>query len=71
MRHDMNMIKRGDEYELFYYDLEWKSLGRQVAETDSLVYHNVPDNALLWLKNHTGGKEERIFTYDNGKQRFW
>lgn len=71
MRHDMNMIKKGDEYELFYYDLEWKSLGRQVAETDSLVYHNVPDNALLWLKNHTEGKEERIFTYENGKQCFW
>lgn len=71
MRHDMNMIKRGDEYELFYYDREWKSLGRQVADADSLVYHNVPDNALLWLKNHTEGKEERIFTYENGKQRFW
>ncbi len=71
MRHDMNMIKPGDEYELFYYDLEWRSLGRQTAETDSLVYHNVPDNALLWLRNHTEGKEERIFTYNNGKQRFW
>lgn len=71
MRHDMNMIKRGDEYELFYYDLEWKSLGRQVAETDSLIYHNVPDNALLWLRNHTEGKEERIFSYENGKQCFW
>lgn len=70
MRHDLNMIRRGDEYELFYYDREWKSLGLQVAGSDSLVYHNVPDNALLWLRNHSGGKEERIFTYDNGKQRF-
>ena len=70
-RHDMNMIKRGNQYELFYYDYGWKSLGAQIAQTDSLVFDNVPAGALLWLKNHSGGKEERIFSYENGKQMWW
>ncbi len=30
-----------------------------------------PKGALLWLKNHTQGKEERIFTYEDGKQVWW
>lgn len=32
---------------------------------------NVPTNALLLLRNHTKGKEERIFTYENGEQVWW
>jgi len=32
---------------------------------------NCPTNALLWLRNHTRGKEERIFTYEEGRQEFW
>lgn len=71
VRHDMNMIRQGNQYELFYYDYGWKSLGTQVAQADSLVFDNVPTGALLWLKNHSGGREERIFTYENGKQVWW
>ena len=29
------------------------------------------DNALLWLRNHTRGEEERNFTYENGEQIWW
>lgn len=71
MRHDMNMIEVGDNYELFYYDYGWQSLGKQIATCDSLIYCDVPTHALLWLKNHTKGREERIFTYENGKQIWW
>ena len=69
--NDGNFIEKGDRYELFYYDMEWKSLGSQTAETNYLVYDNVPKNALLWLRNHTKGKEERPFTYENNKQIWW
>jgi len=69
--NDGNFIEKGDHYELFYYDMEWKSLGSQIAETNYLIYENVPKNALLWLKNRTKGKEERPFTYENGKQIWW
>ncbi|MBR2455992.1 MAG: hypothetical protein IKB31_02365 [Bacteroidaceae bacterium] len=37
---------------------------------DSLVY-TVPKGALLYLKNHSGGVDERIFDYHNGVQRYW
>lgn len=69
-RNRVNYIYAGDEYELFYYDDEWKSLGRQIAESDSLVYTDVPDGALLYLKNHSSGVKEMIFTYENGIQLF-
>ena len=72
-RNDDNFIKEGELYELFYWDREWKSLGRQVGsrQLQYLEYDNVPDNALLLLRNLTKGKEERIFTYEDGKQVWW
>jgi hypothetical protein len=36
-----------------------------------LSYENAPINALFWLRNHTAGVEERIFTYENGEQVWW
>lgn len=44
--------------------------GTTVANSDSLVY-NVPKGALLYLKNHSGGVDERIFEYVDGEQVFW
>lgn len=38
---------------------------------DELIYDNVPSGALYLLKNHTEGKEERIFTYSNGQQNWY
>ena len=70
-RNDNNGIDIGDTYELFFWDRGWRSLGRQVAEKEYLVYENVPNGALFWLRNLTKGKEERIFTYENGGQVWW
>lgn len=73
-RSDDNFIRDGEKYELCYWDKDgWVSLGYKVGsrETQELVYDNVPSNALLILHNHTKGKEERIFTYENGKQIWW
>ncbi len=67
-RSDQNNIEKGMEYELMYWDANWRSLGRTVATQSNLVYKNVPEGALLLLRNHTAGKEERIFLYENGKQ---
>ena len=70
-RNDVSFIYKDNIYELFYWDKGcWNSLGRQTAVADSLVY-TVPQNALLYLKNHTTGNDERIFKYENGKQIFW
>lgn len=70
-RTDNNDIFPGDEYELFYWDDAWISLGKKSAEKHWLTYDNVPENTLLLLHNHTRGKEERIFTYDEEAQIWW
>ena len=71
-RTDDNYIHPGDSYELFYHDGAegWKSLGRREA-TESRLEYAVPRNAVLWLRNHTRGKEERPFTLKEGKQMWW
>ena len=71
-RNDDNNVWIGDEYELVYWNGDnWRSLGRQVANTYNLTYQNVPKNSLLLLHNLTKGVEERIFTMENGKQVWW
>lgn len=74
-RNRDNFINVGDIYELFYDRKgEWISAGKIEAESDSLVY-NVPKGALLYLKNHNQGKDERIFEVNerfyNIEQIFW
>lgn len=69
--NDDNFVVPGHEYELFYYDKGWISLGKQTSDNFSLIYENVPDHALLYLKDYTRGAEERPFTYVDGKQIWW
>lgn len=69
--NDDNEIREGDLYELFYFDVKYGfvSLGKQYGNREQkLLFKNIPNNAILWLRDHTRGKEERIFTYDNNKQ---
>ncbi|KKB56703.1 discoidin domain-containing protein [Parabacteroides gordonii] len=70
-RNDDNYVWPGDEYELFYQDgiNGWKSLGTQTASGRVLNYL-VPDNALLWLRDWTKGREEQVFIHKDGKQYF-
>ena len=69
-RNDLNTIEVGDTYELFFWKDNWISLGKQVAQEQYLDYL-APEGALYWLRNLSGGKEERIFTYEDGKQVWW
>ena len=70
-RNNLNVIERGHEYELFYYDKGWKSLGRKKTDNLYIEFDNVPVNAVMLLRNLTEGKQERIFTYENYYQLFW
>jgi len=72
-RSDDNFIKDNEQYELFYWDNKWLSLGKQRGnkQTQVLIYNNVPANSLLLLRNLSKGKEERIFTYEHGRQVWW
>lgn len=71
-RNDDNFIKEGEDYELFYWNNRWVSLGRQTGTSEQyLAYEDAPLNALFLLRNLTKGREERIFTYENGEQVWW
>ena len=74
IRNDDNGIRKNNLYELFYIDEsgQWVSAGKQTADQDDLlIYKQIPQGSLYWLRNYTRGKEERIFTYENGKQVWW
>ena len=71
-RNDGNCIEVGDEYELVYWtNGTWKGLATVKAKENILKLKNMPSNGLYVLKNLTKGHEERIFTYEDGKQVWW
>ncbi len=71
-RGDGNDITPGDLHELLYWDNnKWISLGKRKADNVKLVYENAPSNALFWIRNHSRGNDERIFTYENERQVWW
>ncbi len=71
-RSDDNAIHVGDVYELDYFaDGKWHSRPQQTAAERYLIFDSVPKNSLMLLKNLSRGKQERIFTYENGKQKWW
>jgi hypothetical protein len=70
-RNDKNGIYKGMQYELFYWDDAWISLGKKLAKGDFITYSGIPDNSILWLRNLDEGVQERIFTLENGEQLWW
>ena len=61
-------LKPNALYELFYWDGQWKSLGKKKTRPGkALRFKQVPANALLWLVEEGSRKYERIFLY-RGKQ---
>ncbi|MDR2040601.1 MAG: hypothetical protein LBQ60_22020 [Bacteroidales bacterium] len=73
-RSDDNGIREGDVYELFYFSRGGTiiSMGKKTGKKNGvLVFDNIPSNALYLLHNETRGREERVFTYENGQQVWW
>ena len=71
-RNDGNCIEVGDKYELVYWtNGNWKTLATLTAKENVLKLENMPSGGLYVLKNLTKGHEERIFTYEDGKQVWW
>lgn len=69
---DTNFIVPGDVYRLEYWDgFVWKWAGEQKATSFQLNFSGVPARGLYILHDLTAGKEERIFTYDEGGQKWW
>ena len=72
-RSDSNFIVPGDLYELKYWENgKWISAGKQYAsEKTTISFEGIPSGTLYLLSNLSKGKEERIFTYEGGKQVWW
>lgn len=72
-RNDDNFIREGEDYELLYWKRgRWVSLGHKKGNAEGgLTYDRAPLHALFLLRNHTKGHEERIFTYESGRQVWW
>ena len=70
-RTDKNDIWPGLNYELFYWDTQWKSIGREKSNSNELIFESPVSNALYLLRCLDEGKEERVFTYEKGKQIWW
>lgn len=70
-RNDDNFVWPGQIYELQYLDSDgnWKSQGRKTADGHSIEF-SAPDNALMILHNRSKGKEEQVFIYEDGRQKF-
>lgn len=69
---DRNAVTEGRTYELFYWDDKWVSAGIQHGKGLPLEYKEVPANGLYWLNcKDCDSDEERIFTYEDGKQVWW
>jgi len=65
-------FKPGKEYELYYWDKEWRLIGTKKAEDKKpLHFESVPKNALYWLKEKDGKEEERIFSLNKDNQLYW
>ena len=71
-RTDGNCIEIGDKYELKFWDSgSWRVLPEFIAKNDILAFKNMPKNGLYVLTDKTKGKDQRIFTYEDGKQVWW
>lgn len=71
-RNDGNCIEQGDLYEFYIYsNNKWNLFKSLTAKGDSLLIKNVPSGGLYLLRDRSKGQEERIFTYENGKQVWW
>lgn len=72
-RSDDNDVFPGNDYELLYWDgKKWSSAGYQRATDNVLIYDNVPNQCVFWLRNYTCGRDERPFLIkDNGEIEWW
>ncbi|MBD3235517.1 MAG: hypothetical protein GF330_02300 [Candidatus Eisenbacteria bacterium] len=64
-------LEEDREYELFYWEEGWVSMGTQVCFGEPLRFNRVPSGALYWLVARDSRREERIFTLDEGQQVWW
>lgn len=61
----------GKEYELFYWNGDWKPVGKATAGDSGVAFADVPSGALYWLRASGSDKGERVFMMQDGNQVWW
>lgn len=71
-RNDGNCVEIGDEYALFcWHNGQFEEIAHEVATRNELNLKDMPTKGLYLLRDLTKGVEERIFSYENGRQIWW
>lgn len=65
------VVEPNNNYEMFYWNGQWESLGIKTTEGESVFFNNLPANRLYWMVAEGSDKLERIFTIDNSRQYWW
>lgn len=70
--NDHNTVTPGKNYELFYWNDRWVSLGKRNATSHRLEFDMAPSGTIYWLHcADCNSTEERPFTYEEGNQVWW
>jgi hypothetical protein len=67
----VSYLATGKTYVLQRWDGNWKKEGEGVAGEGGLAFEGLPADGLYWLVEEGSKKLERIFTIEDGKQRWW
>jgi len=67
----MITVEPGKTYELFVWENDWVSLGKQLAGEQPVLFKEVPSGKLYWLVEEGSERLERIFHIESGKQVWW
>lgn len=64
---DFNTVEliNGQQFNLYYWDKEWKLITQQKVENNALTFNKLPKNALFKLTPEQPDGFERVFTVDN------
>lgn len=65
------VVTSGTVYELFHWNNDWVSAGRQTAINETVSFDAVPAGGLYWLVADDSRRLERIFTIDGDRQIWW
>lgn len=64
-------LEAGKSYTLSVWRGAWHVIETFTAGADARTFSALPADGLFWLSEDGGRKLERIFTIENGRQRFW
>lgn len=60
------------ELDMYAYAKEYaERIKNMVPKVENKKTKNIKEESEEFLRNHTKGQEERIFTYENGEQVWW